>query len=98
MQERAAGLSSPLKMGTHFLAKAKIKKKYVNTYSTNLNPIHIRDIYKIDCKDLGHFRGFIWLDFNGYVDFILTFKEKLVHTRVKTAELFVTFLCSVSAM
>lgn len=84
-------------MGTHFLAMAKIKK-YVNTYSTNLNPIHIRDIYKIDCKDLGHFRGFIWLYFNGYVDFILTFKEKLVHKRVKRAELFVTFLCSVSAM
>ena len=67
-------------------------------YSTNLNPTHIRHIYKFDCKDLGHFGAFIWLYFNGYVDFILTFKEKLVHKRVKRAELFVTFLCSVSAM
>ena len=86
MQEWAAGLSSPLKMGTRFLAMAKIKKKDVNTYSANLNPIHIRHIYKVDCEDLGYFRGFIWLYFNGNVDFILTFQEKLVHERVTRAE------------
>ena len=54
-------------------------------YSTNLNPTHIRHIYKFNCKDLGHFGAFIWLYFSGYVDFILTFKEKLIHKRVKRA-------------